>query len=198
MSAAFALEDDAGRLTSKWNGCPRWSPPEPFAVLHCTESRSAASTIRYFKGMRNRFAGYHAIIDVDGAVHWLANPRTQLVYGSGVRRPRTGGNAGIQLSIAYCARDWRRAMWRQEKYRWMTVFTGVARAVLDAEEMCGFDIPRVFNGDPVGRRHSLGREWDNCPKKPGFWSHADIDPSRRTDPAWSRGDWDIFFKVLAG
>ena len=195
MSSAFLLEDDSGRLLSRWNGCPRWKPVQPFVVLHCTESRSAASTIRYFRSMQGRFAGYHAIIDIDGTVHWLANPVDKLMYGSGVKRPRVGGNAGIQLSIAYYAKDWRKDAWREHKYRWWRIFTGVARAVADAEEMCGFEVPRQFHGDPVGRSHSLGRNWEDAPMRPGFWAHADIDPARRTDPAWSFKDWETWFKL---
>ncbi len=192
----FALEKSDGSLASRHHGCPRWAPCDPYIVLHCTESNSASSTIRYFRGMRNRFAGYHAIVDVDGGIHWLAHPGRHCMYGSGVRRPGVGGNTGVQISIAYFARNWRRDSWREKDYRWWRVFNGVARVVVDAEEMLGFSIPRKYHGDPVGRSRCLGDAWKADSRKPGFWAHGDIDPRQRTDPAWSEKDWEIFFRVL--
>ena len=170
---------------SKWNGRLRKPTEklEPFVVLHCTESSSARSTINYFKGMTDRHAGYHTIVDDTGIYH-LANALKWRMYGA-----IDGGNDGIHISGGYRAK-----YWKGMGKRGAIILLNFAKAIKEVEAQCEIEIPRIYSGDYYGRRAYHAHRKAGTRK--GFYFHGDIQTTR-TDPGWHANEVAALMKALA-
>ena len=133
------------------------------------------STINYFKRMNGRFAGYHTIVD-PGRIYHLANPAEWRMFHS-----RNGGNDGIGLSMATHAKHFRA---KSLGLKGLGFLATAAQAVLEIEDLLGICVDRIHPD-----------KWDQNAAG-GFYSHADVDPTHRSDPGWGPEEYDLFFQAL--
>lgn len=168
---------------SKWRGRKRRKPVEPFFVFHTSESRwsneSAEAVKKWWLGHFD-YGGYHYIFDNDSRF-CCGDPVEMRMYHS-----RRGGSDGIGIAASMKTAEWRTLDGRM---KWW-IRKQFSECVLDAEEKLGVK---------VEREHHSASDYNKMRKagtRRGFFGHAETDPTRRTDPGWSEGDWRRFFKTL--
>lgn len=161
----------------------RGTTPSGVFVIHTAESTpdwvgddtGAEGVARFIQG-RADFGSYHQLCDSDSII--LLVPLHMQAYGDG-----TGSNPhAIHISAATQAAKWDQAPaeWRRETVINMGV--AAARSARWLEREHGIKVP--------ARRISRPESED---RKPGFISHGERDPGRRTDPGASF-PWDLFLE----
>lgn len=157
--------------------------PSGLIVVHTAESTpdwvghdSGAEAVAQFIQGRTDFGSYHVVVDSDSILPLV--PFSLAAYGDG-----TGSNEfAIHISAATQAHKWNSAPkeWREETARNMGVAAG--RAALWYKNRHNGEIPAWR----VSREESEQR-------LPGFISHAERDPARRSDPG-KDFPWSIMFE----
>ena len=169
------------RLTA-YNGKDR-QKAKPNVVIHDTGKGGLLANVRYCSGPKTRYAGYHCIVD-DKEIAWLQDPKARKAYHS------AEDNSGIGLAMAYNNVEWSSMSFEVRD----AFMLNLATAVRQAEERCGFRVPRVYRGDI-----NQGYRWKAAVREGsqsnGFWGHGD-QQDNRTDPRWSQDDWDRFMSIL--
>lgn len=169
----------------------RTDRPSGVVVVHTAESTpdwvdhdSGAENVASFIANRTDYGSYHSLSDSDSIVPLV--PWSMCAYHDG-----TGSNDhSVGISAATQAAKWMAA---PERWRIATVIN-MATAAADyakwLKRQRGIDIP--------ARRISRAQ---SEAKTPGFISHAERDPSRRTDPG-AEFPWDFFLdsydKIMRG
>lgn len=164
------LDDHPNRRLAQQR--PRRAKPSGLIVVHTAESAideigadTGAEGVARYISERTSYGSYHRIADSDSIVDVARFEMT--TYGDG-----TGSNDyAIHISFACRAADWP----RMSKARRDAFIRNGARAAADAAawvaEHHGITVP----AERITRAESDRRA-------PGFISHAERDPSRRTDP----------------
>lgn len=169
---------------------PRRASPSGVCVVHTAENiptianpDDSAERVAAFIRVRTDAAGsYHDVADSDSGVHLV--PWDAEAFGDG-----TGSNPHAYHVSAAC----RAARWRHKPDWWVrgTVEQMATRSALYARWL------RARSGIMIPARRITRAESER--RIPGFISHAERDPTRRTDPgAWF--PWDLFlarFDALA-
>lgn len=161
----------------------RGRKPTGLIVLHTAESSpdwvdhdtGAEGVARFIQG-RSDFGCYHEIVDSDSIV--LMVPFHLQTYGDG-----TGSNPfAVHVSAATQAAKWAAAPadWRRETVRNMA--EAAARAARWLKEEHGITVP--------AKRITKAQSDAGLP---GFISHGDRDPERRSDPG-AGFPWDQFLE----
>ncbi len=159
---------------AKYTGC---------TVIHTAENTpdwvdhdsGAEGVARFIQG-RSDPGCYHMLVDSDSIIHMV--PFALATYGDG-----TGSNEfACHVSAATQAAKWNAAPkeWREETVRNMAAAS--ARIARWAKREHGITIP--------AKRISKA---ESDAGKPGFISHAERDPARRTDPG-KDFPWALFFE----
>lgn len=151
---------------------PRRAKPSGAVVLHTAESildsigpDTGAENVAAYIVSRDTPGSYHDIVDADS--------RVQLVdYGDEAYQDVTGSNPwALSISFACRTSDWERMSPR-------------TRAGFMQQGALAFAAQQAWlraNGHPVTEFRRL-RKVESDLRIPGFITHADRDPARRTDP----------------
>lgn len=164
----------------------RGTDPSGVIVIHTAESTpdwvgpdsGAEGVARFIQG-RDTFGSYHWITDADTILDLV--PLSLQAYGDG-----TGSNShAIHVSAATQAAKWDQAPvgWRQETVQNMAA--AAARSAKWLKREHGVTVP----ARRITRAQSDARA-------PGFISHAERDPERRSDPG-PTFPWDLFMLEYA-
>lgn len=164
----------------------RGTPPSGVVVMHTAESfpdevgpDTGAENVAAFIASRTNFGSYHGLADSDSEL--VLVPFHMQAYGDG-----TGSNPhAYHASAATQAAKWRHlsAEWTDATLR--NLAKNVARYAKWLKKVHGIEIPA---------RRITREESDR--RVPGFLSHADRDPDRRTDPG-ADFDWVRFFRYYS-
>lgn len=151
---------------------PRRATPSGLIVVHTAESvmdavgpDTGAENVAAFIANRSDFGSYHLLVDSDSIVQLV--PFDAEAYGDG-----TGSNPfAIHLSFALSTTDWQRMTVEKRRDVIRNGARAAARAARWLRDVHGIEVParRVSRADSARRR-------------PGFISHAERDPARRSDP----------------
>lgn len=151
---------------------PRRATPSGVIVVHTAESildtvgpDTGAENVAAFIVARTDYGSYHLLVDSDSIVQLV--PFDAEAYGD-----RTGSNLhAIHLSFACSTTDWSRMSAAKRTAFVRNGARAAARAAEWLKAEHGVTVPprRISRADSEHRR-------------PGFISHAERDPSRRTDP----------------
>lgn len=151
---------------------PRRDKPSGVIVVHTAESAldeigedTGAEGVARYISERTTYGSYHRLADSDSVV---AVARFEMTtYGDG-----TGSNDfAIHISFACRAADWP----RMSRHRREAFIRNGAKAAAEAARWL-----RTEHGITVPARRISRAQSDQ--RVPGFISHAERDPSRRTDP----------------
>jgi hypothetical protein len=162
---------------------PRRAKPSGLIVVHTAESvldqigeDTGAEDVAAFIARRTDFGSYHTLVDSDSRVRLV--PFDAEAYGDG-----TGSNPfAIHISFACKASGW---SGMSDAKRKAMIRNGAAAAYEAAawlKETHGIEVPPAR----VTRAESEARE-------PGFISHGERDPGRRTDPG-ADFPWPVFMR----
>lgn len=164
----------------------RRDQPSGVIVVHTAESAldeigedTGAEGVARYIGVRTSYGSYHRLADSDSVV---AVARFEMTtYGDG-----TGSNDhAIHISFACRASDWP-GMSAERKAAFIANGAKAAREARDwLKREHGIDVP--------ARRISRAQ---SDAKVPGFISHGERDPGRRTDPG-REFPWDQFLNAYA-
>lgn len=165
---------------------PRREAPSGVCVVHTAESTpdwvgpdaGAESVARFIQG-RDTYGSYHDLVDSDTIVQLV--PYDAEAYGDG-----TGSNPhAYHVSAATQAAKWGQAPreWREATVRNMAHAAATYARWIKRTE--GVTIP----ARRITRAQSEARV-------PGFISHGERDPGRRTDPGTSF-PWDLFLSAYS-
>lgn len=168
---------------------PRRAKPSGLIVIHTAESvmdtvgpDTGAENVAAWIVDRDTYGSYHIIVDSDSRLRLV--PFDAEAYGDG-----TGSNPfAIHISFACAAADWPR-MTAEKR---LAFIRNGAQAAHEAAEWLknvhGIEVPPAR----VTRAESEARE-------PGFISHGERDPGRRSDPG-AAFPWSVFMRefVAAG
>ena len=131
-----------------------------------------AEAIADYGARATRSVSWHSTVDSDSIIPMLPDSYTAW-------HARTVNSRTLGIEMATQARKW------DEVPNWYRVamMTNAARvcAVWSREH----DIPLVH----------LTMNLFNAGER-GYLAHADVDPTRRSDPGWQRADWDYFFTLV--
>lgn len=162
----------------------RGTTPSGVIVIHTAENTpdwvgpdTGAEGVASFIQGRSDFGSYHLLVDSDSTVRLI--PFHLQAYGDG-----TGSNPhAIHISAATQAAKWSKASpeWRLATARNMG--KAAARAAKWLKRTHGVTVP----ARRITRAQSDARV-------PGFISHAERDPARRTDPG-ADFPWDVFLNA---
>lgn len=162
---------------------PRRAVPSGVVVVHTAESNpdevgpdSGAESVARFIRDRTTYGSYHDLADSDGIVHLV--PYDAEAYGDG-----TGSNPhAYHISAATQAAEWYDVSkeWRVDTVRNMAKATSIYAEWLKKTE--GITIP----ARRISRAQSDARV-------PGFISHGERDPGRRSDPG-KDFPWTLFLR----
>lgn len=164
----------------------RGTTPSGVIVLHTAENApdldgadgSAEAVARFIQG-RSDFGSYHLLADRDSIVHLV--PFGLQAYGDG-----TGSNPhAIHVSGATQAAAWGRMTRRQKRALAANMAKAAYRAAKWLEVTHGVEVP----ARRITRAQSDARV-------PGFITHAERDPERRSDPG-AGFPWDYFLARYA-
>lgn len=161
---------------------PRREKPSGVIVIHTAESildqlgeDTGAEDVARFIANRSDYGSYHTLVDSDSRVRLV--PFDAEAYGDG-----TGSNThAIHVSFACKAAGW--AGMSDERRAAM-----VGQGALAAAEAAKWLRRNHGVSVPAFR---ISRE-DSEARLPGFISHAERDPARRSDPG-AAFPWDAFF-----
>lgn len=151
---------------------PRRSQPSGLIVMHTAESildtvgpDTGAGGVARFIASRADYGSYHFIVDSDSIVPLV--PLDAEAYGDG-----TGSNPfAIHVSFACHAVDWPRMTAEKQAAFLANGAKAAALAAQWVQDVHGIEVPPAR----VSRAESERRE-------PGFISHGERDPGRRSDP----------------
>lgn len=160
---------------------PRRDQPSGVIVVHTAESAldvtgedTGAEGVARFISERTSYGSYHRVADSDSVVDVARFEMT--TYGDG-----TGSNDhAIHLSFACRAADWP----NMSTDRKAAFITNGARAAADAAAWLEREHGTTLPARRITRAQSDQRV-------PGFISHGERDPGRRTDPG-PAFPWDLF------
>lgn len=141
-------------------------------VVHTAEGGTKAINIAKYLSTTDRTASAHVVIDDQEIVDLLPDDHTAF-------HCRGSNSKALGLEIAYFADKWGEDPTYEEAVIALS-------ASWCAQKALQYDIPM--------ERVTID-EW-NAGKK-GFISHAECDPTRRTDPG-ANFDWDKFFNYMKG
>lgn len=140
------------------------------------EDSGAEGVARFIQG-RSDFGSYHFLADSDSLVHLI--PLEKQAYGDG-----TGSNPhAIHISAATRTTAWSQMSRERRRGFLLNMARAAHRASSYVEKLHGVRIP--------ARRVSRAESTD---RKEGFISHAERDPSRRSDPG-KDFPWDEFLDI---
>lgn len=151
---------------------PRRATPSGVVVVHTAESvmdavgpDTGAENVAAFIQRRTNAGSYHDLVDSDSAI--------QLVeYGDEAYQDGTGSNPhALSISFALSAADWPR-------------LSPTRRAAFLHQGAVAFARQQAWlraHGYPTTPLRRINRAQSDA-RVPGFISHAERDPSRRTDP----------------
>jgi hypothetical protein len=161
---------------------PRRARPTGLVCVHTAESvldtvgpDAGAENVAEWMTRRTNYGSYHDLADSDSVVHLVA-------YGDEAFHDGTGSNPwSLSISFALAAADWPKLT--PEKRR------GFLRqgAVAFARQQAWLKA----HGHPTTPLRRVTRAQSDA-GQPGFISHAERDPSRRTDPG-AGFPWEEFF-----
>lgn len=164
----------------------RGRKPTGLLVIHSAENTpdwvgpdAGAEQVADFIQGRSDFGSYHWLVDSDTIIDLI--PLHLQAYGDG-----TGSNPfAIHISAATQAAKWPAAPkeWTDEVVRNMAAAAARSARWLKAEHGITVPAKRITKA-----QSDAG--------KPGFISHAERDPERRSDPGASF-DWDLFLSTFA-
>ena len=165
---------------------PRRAKPSGVIVVHTAESvmdtvgpDTGAENVAGFIRRRDGYGSYHLLVDSDSWIQLVAFDAE--AYGDG-----TGSNThAMHLSFACSAADWPK-MSEQKRAAFLDqAADAVAGALtwLAREHKISAPLSRITRADSEARN-------------PGFISHGERDPGRRTDPG-NGFPWDEFFAAVA-
>lgn len=151
---------------------PRRAKPSGLIVVHTAESvmdvvgpDTGAENVAAFIAGRSDYGSYHLLVDADSIVQLV--PFDAEAYGDG-----TGSNPfAIHLSFACSTTDWQRMDPKKRAAFLRNGGRAAARAAVWLRDVHGVEVPPAR----VSRSASDRRV-------PGFISHAERDPARRSDP----------------
>lgn len=156
---------------------PRREAPSGVYVVHTAESGTAsAEGVAAFISRRSTPGSYHDIADDHGAVHLVS-------WGAEAFGDGTGSNRhALHLSFATDAHRWPKmpAVMRDS-----FIENGARRAAAAAKWV------QLTTGVTIPARRITRAESEN--RVPGFISHGERDPGRRTDPG-AQFPWDQFLE----
>lgn len=162
---------------------PRRSPLTGAIVLHDAENATdlelpdaGAEDVARFISTRSDAGSYHTVVDSDSIVRLI--PYDWEAFHEG-----TGGNRwSLGLSLAYGSKRPPTATW----------WAGALRnAAIEARAMA--DYVKATTGITVPARRITAEQYRAG--LPGFVSHAELDPRRRSDPVGF--PWDVFLPLFA-
>jgi hypothetical protein len=164
----------------------RGTDPSGVVVVHTAESTpdwvgadtGAENVARFIEG-RSDYGSYHTLVDSDSRVNLV--PYHMQAYGDG-----TGSNPhAFHVSAATQAHKWKEAgkEWRADTVRNMALASAHYARWLKREH--GIEIP----AKRISRAESERRV-------PGFISHGERDPGRRSDPG-ENFPWRLFLDTYA-
>lgn len=164
----------------------RGTKPSGVIVVHTAESTpdwvgpdAGAEAVAKFISTRSDYGSYHKLSDSDSRIQVV--PFEMQAYGDG-----TGSNPhAIHLSAATQAAKWMQATkaWREATVK------NMARDAADAARWLKKHHDITVPARRITRAQSEARV-------PGFISHGERDPGRRSDPGPSF-PWDLFLKTYA-
>ncbi len=165
---------------------PRRATPSGLIVVHTAESvmdsigpDAGAENVARFIANRSDFGSYHTLVDSDSRVRLV--PFDAEAYGDG-----TGSNPfAIHISFALAATDWPRLTPEKRAAFIRQGAKAAAEAARWVERTQDIRVP----ARRLTRAESEQRE-------PGFISHGDRDPGRRSDPG-AMFPWTAFFAAFA-
>jgi hypothetical protein len=163
----------------------RRAKPTGCIVVHSAENTpdtlgadGGAEAVAAFIARRSDYGSYHILADSDSRIRLV--PFSMAAYGDG-----TGSNEwAIHVSMATTAAAWKRL---SPEYRAAIVVQAAKGAVTAAKWVKrehGIDVP----AKRISRAESEAG-------KPGFISHAERDPGRRSDPG-ADFPWDLFLATF--
>lgn len=171
----------ATRRTKTLPHKPAGRPVSGAIVVHTAENRpdltlpdDGAENVAAFIARRTDPGSYHTVVDSDGPVH--VGRYTWEMFGEG-----TGGNRwALHLSFACQAHQWPTlpADWTARTIR---------HGATEAAQMAHWC--HTAHGITVPTRRITKAEYHAG--RPGFITHADLDPNRRTDPG-REFPWSMF------
>lgn len=182
MTAAYLIEHPPAVRQFRDRG----TKPSGVIVVHTAESSpdwvgpdaGAEAVARFIQG-RSDYGSYHLLVDSDSIV--LMVPLSMQAYGDG-----SGSNShAVHVSAATQAAKWAAAPadWRRETVRNMA--EAAARAARWLKKEHGVTVP--------ARRITKAQ---SDARQPGFISHGERDPGRRSDPG-AGFPWDTFLSDFA-
>ena len=132
-----------------------------------------AENVARFLSTTDRAASYHTVVDADSTVRLL--PTSYTAFGV-----RSFNSPALHLSFATRAAEW--ATLPQDR-----VNAAIRNGAIEAKRWVDdFDIPTVrINVTEAHSGHT------------GFVSHAQMDPTRRSDPG-ADFPWDLFMTLISG
>jgi hypothetical protein len=165
---------------------PRRAKPSGLIVVHTAESvmdvvgpDTGAENVAAFIAGRSDYGSYHTLVDSDSRVRLV--PFDAEAYGDG-----TGSNPfAIHISFALAAADWPRLTPEKRALFIRRGAQAAAEAARWVSDVHGIDIP--------AQRVTLAQ---SNRRVPGFISHGERDPGRRTDPG-AAFPWSLFLAEYA-
>jgi hypothetical protein len=165
---------------------PRRAVPSGLIVVHTAESimdtvgpDTGAENVAAFIANRSDYGSYHTLVDSDTRVRLV--PFHAEAYGDG-----TGSNPfAIHISFALKTTDWTKLSAERKR----AFIRNGALAAAEAAEWVRAEHKIAVPARRVTRRESDARV-------PGFISHAERDPARRSDPG-IEFPWAMFLAEFA-
>jgi len=173
----YLLDNENPNATLRDNGKKGWYYPRRTReiqgiVVHTAEGGREALGIAKYLAKVDRPASAHSIVDDKSIINLLPDDFTAFHV-----RGHNSNSLGIEIS--YFASDW-----GKDKAYEDAVIAMAAKWCAEKSELYNI-VPRRLNRE----------EW--LAGKQGFISHAELDPSRRTDPGMNF-PWEQFFTLIKG
>jgi len=173
----YLLDNENPNATLRDNGKKGWYYPRRTReiqgiVVHTAEGGREALGIAKYLAKVDRPASAHSIVDDESIINLLPDDCTAFHV-----RGHNSNSLGIEIS--YFASDW-----GKDKAYEDAVIAMAAKWCAEKSELYNI-VPRRLNRE----------EW--LAGKQGFISHAELDPSRRTDPGMNF-PWEQFFTLIKG
>lgn len=186
MARSYTLKQNPNPYKKQYR-FPRRESPSGVVVVHSAENTpnvsppdSGAEGVASYISRRRNAGSYHVVVDSDSLVYVLPPDHEAWQDGTGSNRH------AYAISGAFRAAGWKDLpeWWRKATIK------NMAKAARDYADWL-----KANHGVVIPARRISRAESDN--RKPGFISHAERDPARRSDP----GDdfpWDEFLAEFEG